>query len=346
MSRHVLRVLVYRARYGWLFAALCWGAAAADAGETPSFQAGGLLFGDLYHVPSHHDRSGDGASGLVVRRGYLTFDAEFGKHWFGRLRFELNQSGEFETYTFEVDHKDVYLGRNLGRHRLLLGMSPTPTFDLIESVWGLRYLARTPMDLQGVASRDTGISIKGPLNESGTLAYRAMVSVDSGSGAEAGDGRKWMGALTWRPAEPWSLDLYADHETLDGPADRRTLQAFLGYQAEQLRWGLQYSNQDREQDPPLELASAFLVAGLGEAFSAIGRIDRLLEPSPKGDGISYLPMDPTARATMFIAGLEWRMRPHLTLTPNVVVTTYDRNDQGIRPRTDTYFRLTLFVDFE
>ena len=42
----------------------------------------------------------------------------------------------------------------------------------------------------------------------------------------------------------------------------------------------------------------------------------------------------------------WFGRPRLPLTPNVVVTAYDRNDAGVRPRTDTYLRLTLFVDFE
>ena len=32
------------------------------------------------------------------------------------------------------------------------------------------------------------------------------------------------------------------------------------------------------------------------------RIDRLLEPSPRGDGIAYIPFDPRARATMSLAG--------------------------------------------
>jgi hypothetical protein len=88
------------------------------------------------------------------------------------------------------------------------------------------------------------------------------------------------------------------------------------------------------------------VGRLSERASLVGRVDRLLEPSPKGDGISYLPMDPSARATMIFAGVEFRLNPHLALTPNAVVTTYDRNDQGVRPETDIYLRLTLFIDFE
>jgi len=155
-----------------------------------------------------------------------------------------------------------------------------------------------------------------------------------------------MGAVGWQPAAGWTIDLYADYEALDGPRDRSTRQLFLAYQADKWRWGLQYSDQDRQNDPPLELASAFLVSRLTERTRLVGRVDRLLEPSPRGDGISYLPMDPSARATMMFAGLEFQINSQVFLTPNTVVTVYDRNDQGVQPKTDVHLRLTLFVDFE
>ena len=326
--------------------AMSCGAPAFGAGDFPAFDVGGLLFGDLYHVPSHHSAAGDGATGAVIRRGYVTFNADFSEQWFGRLRFELNQSGEFETYDFDTQTKDLYLGRKWGRHKMTLGLSSTPTFDVVESIWGMRYLARTPMDLQGVASRDTGLAMQGPLNPSGTLSYRAMYGAPVDFGGDSNDRERWMGALGWQPTKRWTFDFYADYEAIDGPRDRSTMQVFVAYQVDRWRWGLQYSNQDRQADPPLELASAFLVSRLGERSSLVGRVDRLLEPSPKGDGIAYLPMDPTARATMFFVGVEFRARPHLSLTPNVVVTTYDRDDQGVRPETDIYLRLTLFINFE
>lgn len=341
-SAHVGTVILAAFVFG-----LCWFSGTVGwAGDEEKFRIGGLLFGDVYHVPSHHLDEGEGATGLVLRRGYLTFDADFSERWFGRLRFEVNQAGEFETYTFDVDFKDLYAGLDAGRHRLLFGLSPTPTFDLIESIWGLRYLARTPMDLQGVASRDTGISSKGPLNAAGTLSYRAMLGAGLEFGNESGDGRKWMGALAWTPSPQWSFDLYLDFEKLSGPTDRTTFQVFVGYKTEPLRWGFQYSNQDREEDPPLELASAFVVGKTGKKTSLIGRVDRIIEPSPAGDNISYLPFDPSAPATMFLAGLEFRVTRHLLITPNTVVITYDRNDEGVTPRTDVHLRVTFYLDFE
>ncbi len=127
-----------------LLCCLAQSAAADPAPSYPEFDLGGLVFGDAYYVPSHHLPEGDGAAGLVMRRFYLTLDVKFSDRWFGRVRWEQNQSGKFETYTFDGDWKDLYLGVDLGRHRVIAGLTGTPTFDLVEKIWGARYLMRTP----------------------------------------------------------------------------------------------------------------------------------------------------------------------------------------------------------
>jgi len=320
--------------------------APARGGEDEAFRLGGLLFGDVYTIPSHHTTAGDGASGAVLRRGYLTANFTLGETWYGRARIELNQDGEFESYGFEADFKDLYLARKFSGYEFIIGLSPTLTFDLIESVWGARYLMRTPMDLQGVASRDVGVSFKGPFSTGSRWHYRAMLSTGIEFGAEAGDGRKLMTAVTWKPSESLYVDFYLDYERLAGPTDRTTLQVFAGRKTDTRRWGIQYSYQDREDDPRLELASAFLVQSLRESLSLVGRIDRILEPSPKGDNIAYIPFDPTARATMLLAGLEYRFSPIFRVTPNVIHTTYGRNAAGVRPEDDLHLRLTFFLDLE
>lgn len=332
---------------GLLLGCLSWfNTALAEEQSLPSVEMKGLLFGDIYTVPSHHSEEGDGATGAVIRRGYLTFDSRFTENWFGRMRFELNQSGEFETYDFEADIKDLHLGWNIGRQKLLLGLSPTPTFDLIESIWDFRYLARTPMDLQGVPSRDTGVSLKGPINATGSLSYRFMAASKINLGSESDDKPKWMGAISWKPAPDWIMDFYIDYEGRDGSVDRTTMQAFASYQTEKLAWGIQYSWQDREDDPPLELASTFIRSQLVEKVRLVGRVDRLFEPSPRGDDIAYLPFDPSAKATTLFAGFEYHATPHFYITPNIVYTHYDKNDDGFRPESDLHLRVTLFINFE
>ena len=319
---------------------------ASDNPALPSFSIGGLLFGDLYTVPSHHLDEGDGATGIVLRRGYLTFDADFTEQLSGRLRFELDQSGEFETYEFDLEVKDLSLDWRLGKQQLTVGLTNTLTFDVIENIWGFRHLARTPMDLQGIPSRDTGISVQGPINSTGTLSYRAMLGTRLTAGSESSESTKLMGALTWNPAPGWTLDFYADAEDMPDGDNRSMFQAFAAFQSDSLRWGAQYSNQQEGSDTRIELVSAFLIKELTENTRLVTRIDRLLEPSIRGNDIAYLPMDPSAKATMIFAGVELSLSPHVSIIPNTVITTYDRNDAGIRPTTDFYLRLTLFINFE
>jgi hypothetical protein len=312
--------------------------------NTSPYSVGGLAFGDIYYLGSHHLPDADGAAGAVLRRGYLTANADFDNGWFGRLRIELNQDGEFETYDFEADFKDAYVGYKFEDHQLMLGLQPTLTFDVIESVWGLRYLMRTPADLQGAPSRDTGLSLKGRVSEA--WSYRVMIGTGEDFGAESGDGESTMAALNWKLSDHWLLDFYFDSEKRPGPNDNTTGQVFAGYETDELRFGAQYLYRDREANSHAELASAFIVKNFGPKLNGIGRIDWVLEPSIRGDNIAYIPFDPRARATMYLAGLEYRVSDHFYLTPNTILISYDRTDEGIRPETDFYLRLTLFADFE
>ena len=316
----------------------------AENSEHSGVSVGGLLFGDLYHVTSHHLPEGDGALGAVLRRGYLTLDGESASNWFGRLRLEANQSGEFETYDFEVDFKDAYLGYKTDRYEVIAGLQPTLTFDVIEREWGKRYLMRTPVDLQGVPSRDTGFSLRGQITDS--LSYRAMVGVGQDFGAESGDGTARMLALNWRVNDQWAIDAYYDNERRPGEADVESRQIFASYRNGAFNAGAQYSYRDREAEATGELASVFGVWQRSSRSSLIGRIDRIIEPSIRGDNIAYIPFDPSAPATLYLGAYEYRLSDHLVVTPNTIVVSYDRNDEGLRPETDVYFRLTFFFDWE
>ena len=306
---------------------------------------GFLAFGDLYTVPSNHLPEGDGTTGLVLRRAYLTFDGDFRDSLDGRLRFELNQSGEFETYLLELQVKDLWLRWRWREQSIIAGLSPTPTFDFIESQWGKRYLMRTPMDLQGEPSRDVGVAVSGPLGHA-PLNYRLKVGTGADFGGESAEVSKVMLALNWPVDDRWTIEFYTDYEGLTGSSDEFTLQGFLGYRAGVWNLGAQYSNQDRGDEPSLELASAYAIRSMTPRVDLIGRVDRIIEPSPRGNNISYIPFDPTAPATLWLAGLEFRHGEHFRWAPNVVYIRYGENDAGEIPRSDLHLRLTAFIDFE
>ena len=317
--------------------------AGAEKSDEPSpFALGFLAFGDFYAVPSNHLPEADGDIGAWIRRVYLTFDYTWSPRLFTRLRFEANQDGDFVNHGFTVDFKDVYLQWSVGRQNILVGLVPSPTFDIQDRIWGYRHLEKTPLDLQGVPSRDNGIAANGPINQSGRLRYRAMFGSGANFGKETGEGEKFMGAVTWGGERGWLFDVYGDFQELPDATDRTSLQVFSVYRGGDGRLGLQYFYQDREDDPRLELASAYGVVDLSPTVTFVGRIDRLMTPSIKGNDIDYLPFDPNAKATLFIAGVEFRLHRYVSLMPNVEFIIYDEPDSVEKPKNDFFIRLTFY----
>ena len=317
-----------------------------SASDMPSVDFGGFFFGDLYHVPSHHTVVGDGASGLVLRRLLVSADAKFSDQWSGKAKLEAYHEGAFENY--EMTHRvlDLGLTKKLGAHQLSGGLIPTITYDVMEAFWGKRYLVRTAPDIQGIAARDVGLKAMGPLPVADGLSYRIMHGFKETWEADKNPFNKTMGAVTWRGPTGFLIDAYMDYESRPGPYDRSTWQFLVGKKTAQYTLGFEYTNQDRGEDPDLELATVMAVVKLSGAWSAMGQLHRLFKPSVKGNDIAYIPFDPTAKATNLVAGLEYRFNDHFVLSPNIVWTHYSVNESGVRPDDDVHVRLTFYVNFE
>ena len=316
------------------------------ASEPPRLDFNGFFFGDLYYIPSHHTAEGDGASGGVLRRLLLTADAVLDDNWSARARLEAYHEGAFENY--EMTHRVLDLGvtRKLGDHRLSAGLIPTITYDVMEGFWGKRYLVRTAPDIQGIAARDLGVKLMGPLSSGRGLSYRVMYGSKETWEADKNPFDKVMGGVTWRGNGGWLVDAYGDWESRPGPYDRTTWQFLIGKKTDQFTLGLEYLNQDRDEDPDLELATVLGVLKLGGRWSLMGQLHRLFKPSVKGNDIAYIPFDPTAKATNLVGGLEYRVNEHVTLSPNIVWTRYGINESGVKPDDDLHLRLTFYVNFE
>lgn len=96
-----------------------------------SFNLGGLLFGDIYHISQHHLEDDIGKTEAVLRRAYITFDAKIKDKWFARVRTETNQDGDFGVYNYETDVKDLFVGYTNGLHKIILGLSPNKIIILM-----------------------------------------------------------------------------------------------------------------------------------------------------------------------------------------------------------------------
>ena len=331
----------------------------AHAGEG---KISGLLFGDAYWFAEHHNNVDvEGQNGFWLRRIYLTYDYAFDEAFTGRVRFEMASPGSFPLKGGKMEPfvKDAYLRWKLDRHNLFFGLTSTPTWDVVEKSWGYRPVEKSPLDLhKGFgSSRDTGVAIKGYFDEGNKWGYHLLAGNGSGTSAETNKNKKIYLALTATPSKRWLFQVYGDFENNSGKApstaatgtDAYTLQAFAFFGGERGRLGLLAAQQTRELGPgmaelELEIYSLFGVWNFSEKFAGYARVDQMSEPNPEGDKISYLPMNPNAKSTFGLIGLDFEVGNGIHILPNVEAVSYSEVG-GVTPDDDLIPRVTLFYTF-
>ncbi|RMH14090.1 MAG: hypothetical protein D6701_11650 [Gemmatimonadetes bacterium] len=232
---------------------------------------------------------------------------------------------------------------------MFLGLSSTPTWDLVEGSWGYRAVEKTALDLYKYgSSRDFGVAAKGTFDEAGRVGYHVMVGNGSGTKGETNEGKKFMGALSLRPVDGLVLQVYGDFDDRPGATDRTTLQGFAAFEGERGRLGVQYAHQTRERegeaDLELDVASVWGVVELSERVRALARWDRLIDPVPDGAKISYVSLDPTDQGNFVLLGLDVAVAERFHLIPNVEFVTYDEDD-GTPRDADVFLRTTFSITF-
>ena len=326
--------------------------ASAPAPEPPPYKISGTVFGDYYGFADHHLPQWEGQHGLWLRRVYLTYDHTLSDTLAMRLRLEMNSNGKLAGGALTPYVKDAYLRWMFhGRQALTLGIQPSLTFDYIESVWGLRHIEKTPLDLyRWDSSRDTGITLSGPLNASQTVKYAVQAGNDSGNNAETDAHKGFRAAARYEPKQGLTAEVMVGHASRANDADRTTAQVFAGWRGARARAGAQYSFQKRRAiagDSELDLVSGFGVLDIKpKTLSAFARIDRVADPCTDCAAIDYLPIATTHPFTTTIAGIEYFLHPSVRISPNVEWVAY-RETAGTpaTPDDDRVVRLTFSWSF-
>ena len=83
--------------------------ATATAPTYPSSKITGLVFGDYYSFPDHHDPAWDGQHGFWIRRAYLTYEHTFNEKLYARFRLEANSNGKLTGGNLVPFVKDLFL---------------------------------------------------------------------------------------------------------------------------------------------------------------------------------------------------------------------------------------------
>ena len=301
---------------------------AGPALAQPDVRLGGLVFLDYFYQLSSPDSAREDLHGFNVRRLYLTADAELSEAFSARARLEtsdrsLNERGMTPFV------KDLYLrwdGPN--DHRVTVGITKPPVYDLVDDFWGYRSLERTLLNLNRITgSRDLGLRIDGPVpvGRDGLVRYAAMVANNEGVFPEEDQHKRGYGRLDVRPSEPLvftlggTLATFADERDLD-----RTAFAFAGYETDTWRAGLEgYLRTLSFETTEVELddrgVMLFGVVELAERVQVVARVDRSRREGFAGDtdGVAV------EHNTFGLLGLTYKPIPDLRLTPNVLWTHVD-----------------------
>jgi hypothetical protein len=336
-----------------------WGTAQAEE------KWSGTMFGDLYWVSSHHTDANEGQNGFVFRRIYLTYDRDLAEGFTSRFRFETTLPDFTATAAkFTPAVKDAYLQWKHDTHSTFFGLSTSPTFDEVESFWGLRPVEKSPLDFyRWGSSRDIGVAMRGYFDSSRKFGYHAMIGNGSDTSQETNEGKKLMLALDMKLGGGAYVQLYGDHEKDKGGTSSHssitTYQLFTGWKGDRGRAGLLYANQVREQGSAanldLTLYSLFGVVNLSNEWSVFARADRHADPNPEMDKIPYFGLSKTGAtdtntaedSTLLVVGLDHsHAGGTIHIMPNVEVFQFGKNKSGQEPGSVVIPRLTLSWQFK
>lgn len=306
------------------------------------------MFGDYYYVVMNHDFAYKGQNGFWFRGVYFTYDYDISDKFSTRLRVEYN-SPDFTKKSANLTPyvKDAYLKLKFEKFSLLLGISPTPTWELIEEFWGYRSVEKTPLDLQKFgSSRDFGIALIGKAGSKVKLGYYLMFGNGEGLASENNKFKKIMGEIHFELPH-FFIQIYGDWAEGEGHTDKYTYQGFLGLKTDKFKIGTQYAGQIRQKDPDkqdtYEVASGFLTYNLNEKLTLLLRYDKMFDPSPTE--IPYIPFA-QAKSNLLIAGIDFKPNELVSFIPNIEYVFYGKNANGKKPGSDLYLRLTFYYKFK
>ncbi len=310
----------------------------------------GLMFGDYYHFTSAHDTAKiQYQHGFWIRRIFVTFKADIAENFSSVINFEMNSPYGFDhtTSTTLVPYiKDAYLRFKFSGQSLLFGLIPTPTYYVVERVWGKRYLEKTPEDLYRMApTRDLGLGIQGEL---GILKYFLSLGNGEGEKSEYNRNKKGMVSLSIKPYKDLVFELYGDWWDRDSSKDKILGHIFIGYDNKNIGFGVLYAQQGTQGgliNPNkwdiFRVASVFLRLNFMEKFGFVLRYDRSLDKNRDvlRQNYVYFPSDTTFH--FGLVALEYYPSKNVTVSPNLEIIR--SNDPNLR--ITAISRLTLFYRF-
>lgn len=287
----------------------------------------GYMFGDYYYVASG---SLEERNGFQFRRIYFTTDLKWNDRYSGRFRLEAADAGFGSNEKMTPVVKDAWLRYQRSGHTLVMGLSPTPSWDFSEGVWGYRSVEKTLMDLNGLgASRDTGLRFTTRLGEK--VALDLMVGNGNSNKAEGDNGKKAYSRLHFRATPEAGLILYADWENRPGDRDRTTFEGFAYRSNKKAAIGIEGVYQRRNGPTAINVIALSVLARVktNSNWGAYGRVDFSDPNNDRDDDRTFL----------FIGGVDFEPTPGVHVMPNLLLRTFEDPsiDADLIPRVTLHY---------
>lgn len=331
----------------------------------------GYMFGDYFYnaardtgISSLSNVANGGKkdlNGFQLRRIYFTYDYDISESFTTRFRLEADQAANTSNGKIGAFVKDAYLQwKNIFKGSdLFFGISPTPTYKVTESIWLNRFLEKTIMDLRGIVqSRDLAIALKGKFDSEGIFKYWLMIGNNSGNKAEVDKYKRFYAHIQYTPIKQFTATLYADLKArpdITDPANTSetianndlTYALFLGYkEKDAYAFGLEgFLNQRQngmttvteKKDKVGMGLSVFASYNFSKVLAVVGRYDYYdpnTDSNVKGDSRNW-----------FIFSLNYKPDEKVTISPNVIIETYESIPNGRSFDASITPRITFFYSF-
>ncbi|MEJ2615225.1 MAG: hypothetical protein P8Z35_09710 [Ignavibacteriaceae bacterium] len=337
----------------------------------------GHMFGDYFYninrdvsissIPYSALSGKKDLNGFQIRKIYFTYNADISKEFTTRFRLDAEPETRLPNGKMGVALKDAYLKwKNIfPGSDFYFGLQPTPAFYTTVDFWGYRLLEEAPLDLRNIVpSRDIAVSLKGKLDQKGMFNY--WVQLGNGTGnAEFDKYKRIYAHLHLIPSKSFKIIIYGDvkfrprinFQISDAYTDKLnndiyTTDLFLGYYIKNtFRIGIEGFIQTISNGYYIVSGtntiyktkdtfgfSVFYVYSLGSLFDIVGRYDYFddnMNTGSKGDSRNY-----------FIFGFSYKPAPDVSVTPNILIETYERTVYNQYYQPSVTARITFFYSYQ
>ena len=345
--------------------------------EEPNGKFSGYMFGDYFYnisrdtaISSIPNKALNGAkdlNGFQIRKIYFTYDSDISARFAARFRLEADQEIKLPNGKIGVAVKDAYLKWKdiFAGSDFYFGLQPTPAFYTIVDFWGYRLIEKAPIDLRGlVPSRDIAVSLKGKIDHKGIFNYWFLIGNGKGNSTDIDKYRRLYAHIHIIPSKSFKIIVYQDvkfqralsHvDVNNNEAELNnniyTTDLFLGYSyneisrtgveayLQQTKNGYSFINKENMYYKNKNTIgfSLFEVYNFNQQFSVIGRYDYFdnnAGSESKGDSRNY-----------FMFGVSYRPDPDVSITPNILIESYERMPSGQTYNKSVTARITFFYNY-